>query len=321
MRKIKLLFALTAVILCGNKHSVYAQQDIQLSQYMFTTLSYNPAYAGVEGVTNFTGLHRSQWAGYNTNFDGAGGAPTTQLLLADAPILNISSGAGLSIINDRLGPWNNLRLDLNYAYHLSINNAKVSLGIKVGAFAQTIDFDRYRPIDPEDPLIQNGRATQIRPNMGLGAFLRTEKFYAGISYDHLMKSQFDFGVDELRNALEGNLFATAGYNYNISYNFTISPSFLFKSDFNSYSFDLTVLGTYEEKMWGGLGYRQSEAVIALLGYSFFKDNALKIGYSFDYVISGKQAKEWSSHEIMLKYTLPVATAGGKKIIRTPRFRH
>ncbi|HTF81118.1 MAG TPA: type IX secretion system membrane protein PorP/SprF, partial [Cytophagales bacterium] len=55
---------------------LWAQQDAHFSQYMFSTLNYNPAYAGVAN-TEFTLIHRSQWLGYSpTKYSGT--APTSQ---------------------------------------------------------------------------------------------------------------------------------------------------------------------------------------------------------------------------------------------------
>ena len=50
-------------------------------------------------------------------------------------------------------------------------------------------------------------------------------------------------------------------------------------------------------------------------------NALEIGYGFDYIVHDQEAKQPTSHEIRIGYTLPVSPFGGKKVIRTPRFRH
>ncbi|WP_455423520.1 type IX secretion system membrane protein PorP/SprF, partial [Aquimarina mytili] len=46
---------------------IHAQQDAQYTQYMYNTISVNPAYAGSRGVMSIMGLHRSQWVG----LDGA----------------------------------------------------------------------------------------------------------------------------------------------------------------------------------------------------------------------------------------------------------
>lgn len=303
--------------------SARAQQDAQFTQYMFNTLFYNPGYAGVEGVTNFTLIHRTQWAGFTTSFDGAGGNPQSQVLSMSTPLYRFNSGVGVHIVNDNLGPQNNLEAQVSLAYHFKIQEAKLSVGIKTGIFSQTLDFGQYRPIRPDDPLLINkaGKESQIRPDLGFGVFYQAEKYFFGASVNHLLKSQFDFGIDEQRNALENHMVFTGGYHYEVGYNLVITPSFLVKTDLNVTSFDLGALATYNERMWGGLSFRQSEAAIVMLGYSMLKDNALKAGYAFDYVIQDQDAKKPTSHEIMLSYTLPVGIYGGRKIIRTPRFRH
>lgn len=300
--------------------AVYAQQDAQFSQYMFNKLFYNPAYAGVEGVTKITAIHRSQWTGFSPSFGDEGGAPNTQVLSLNTPILRLRSGAGFHIVRDQLGPYSNIEMLASYAYHIGIEDAKLSFGVRAGFISQTLNFEKLRFVEP-DPLDRGGQESQVRPDMAVGIFYQAEKFYAGVSANHILKSEFDFAVDSLRNSLENNMTFTAGYDYELNYNLTITPSVLVKTDLNSYSFDASVIGTYNEKLWGGLSFRQGDAVIALLGYKLFKDNSLSMGYSFDYVIEGQDAKAATSHEFMLSYTLPVASAGGKKIIRTPRFRH
>ena len=86
---------------------MFAQQDPQFTQYMFNTLYYNPGFAGVDGVTKLTAIHRSQWTGYRPTV-GGGGAPITQLVSMTAPLFKINSGFGAYILNDKLGPQNNL---------------------------------------------------------------------------------------------------------------------------------------------------------------------------------------------------------------------
>lgn len=303
-----------------NTQAVFGQQDPQFSQFMFNQLFYNPGYTGVEGITKFTAIHRSQWAGYNPTV-GQGGAPTTQVFSLSAPVFKINSGVGFFAANDMLGPLNNLQAQVSYAYHLPIKETKLSFGIRGGVFSQTINFTEYRLIHPDDPAVADGKESQIRPDLALGFHLQHEKFYVGMSFNHLIKGEFNFGNDKYRNALENHAYITAGYDYEFNYNLTITPTFLVKTDFNEYSFDLGVIGTFKNKMWGGLSFRQAESASVILGYSLFKDNSLKLGYGFDYVISAQAAKQATSHEILLSYQLPVSADVGKKVVRTPRFRH
>ncbi|MCC5928365.1 MAG: type IX secretion system membrane protein PorP/SprF [Cyclobacteriaceae bacterium] len=298
----------------------HAQQDTQISQYMFNNLFLNPAYAGVEGIAKAQLMHRSQWLGYTGTFD-QGGAPVSQILTLDAPILRFRSGAGLMIVSDNLGPQNNLEIQANVAYHLEVGKGKMSFGLRGGIFSQSIDFNLYRPIDPNDPLIADGKESQIRPDMGIGVFYKTEKYYAGVSMSHIIKSEFDFNTDYARNPLQNHLYVTGGYNVEMNLDWVLTPSLLVKTDFNTYSFDASVVGTYKERFWTGLSVRQSEAVIVLLGYSLLKDNSMRLGYSMDYVFEAQDAKRATSHEFLISYALPVVTGGGRKVVRTPRFRH
>jgi type IX secretion system PorP/SprF family membrane protein len=314
-------YIIFCLLLSGTIHTVVAQQDPQFTQYMFNNLYITPAAAGIDGITRFTALHRSQWMGYQSSF-GDGGAPTSQILTFSTPIYKLKSGFGAYVMHDQLGPQNNLEVQAMYAYHLGIrDNAKLSFGLKLGLFSQGINGTYYRYIQNGDNLIIDGKESQVRPDVGVGAMLRSEKFYVGIGVNHLTEAQFDFGLDETRGALQKHINFTAGYFYDVNFDLQVHPSILVKSDFNEFSFDVGVIATLRNTMWGGLSFRQSEAATVLLGYSFLKDKSLKFGYSIDVVIKDREAKENFSHELMLIYELPITVGTGKKVVRTPRYRH
>jgi type IX secretion system PorP/SprF family membrane protein len=298
----------------------WSQQDPQFTHYMFNTLYYNPGYAGVDGLTKFTAIHRSQWLGYQPSF-GGGGAPTTQILSMTAPIYKLNSGFGAYIVNDKLGPQNNLEAQASYAYHLGIKDSKISFGIRAGIYSQTVNFGQYRATDPNDPLLKSsGKESQIRPDLAAGVFFRKEKYYIGASFSHLIKSTFDFGLSQ-RNALKSHAYLTGGYFYDLNFDLKLQFMSLIKSDFTKTTVDVGGIAYFKDTMWGGLSFRQSEAAILMLGYSLLKDKSLKLGYALDYVVKDQKAKQPTSHEFMLSYELPVNPGSGKKVVRTPRYRH
>jgi type IX secretion system PorP/SprF family membrane protein len=315
---LKRTFYILLVVMCGI--SAQAQQDPQFTQYMFNNLYITPAYAGVDGVTQLTVVHRSQWLGYQSSF-GDGGAPTTSMVSFTAPIYKFKSGFGGYITSDRLGPQTNHEGQLMYAYHLGIKESKLSFAIKAGFYSVSINGKHYRYIQDGDNLISEGKESQIRPDLGFGMFYRSEKYYAGFGMNHLLKSEFDFGVNEARNALENHMNFTAGYFYEVNFDLKLNPTILVKTDFKEYSFDLGIIATLKDKMWAGLSFRQSEAANVLLGYSFLKDKSLRLGYAIDVVVKDQEAKENFSHELFASYQLPVTVNSGKKVVRTPRYRH
>ena len=299
---------------------VWAQQDALVTQYMFNNIYLTPAFAGVEGVTKLTALHRTQWQGYQSSF-GDGGAPTTQIVSFTTPINKLRSGFGTYIMNDKLGPQNNLEVQGMYAYHIGIKDAKLSLGVKAGIYSQTINGKYYRYIQQGDPLIVEGKESQIRPDLGFGAFYRAEKYYVGVGINHVLKTQFNFGIDSSRNALQNHLNVTAGYFYELNFDLKVQFSTAIRSDFNKTQFDFGAIAFYKDKLWGGLAFRQSEAASLLMGYAFMKDRSLRLGSGIDFIVKDKAAKEFFSWEVMLSYELPVNPGSGKKVVRTPRYRH
>ncbi len=299
----------------------FAQQDPEFTQFMFNKMYYNPAFAGVEGVTQFNLLLRSKWTGYSSTFDGAGGAPNTQVFSVNSPIYKLRSGFGAYLMNDNLGNLNNIAMQGAYAYHIAVKEAKLSFGVSAGFFSQSIDFSKYRPSDPSDPLLGVGKDTQVRFDMGLGVYYQAKKYYVSVSVNHLFSPSFNFGIDNLRNALQPTLIVMGGYHYELSYNLVITPSILVQSDFKKVLLDFGAIARLNDKFWGGLTYKYQESVSIILGMSLLKSKALEVGYGFDYVVHNQEAKQPTSHEIRLGYILPVSTFGGKKVVRTPRFRH
>ncbi|HTH58421.1 MAG TPA: type IX secretion system membrane protein PorP/SprF [Cyclobacteriaceae bacterium] len=311
---------LVCLTIIGTAARLSAQQDPQFTQYMFNTLYYNPGFSGVDGVTKISAFHRSQWLGYSPTY-GGGGAPTTQMITFSTPIFKLNSGFGALVSHDNLGPFNNLEGQVSYAYHLAVKNSKVSFGLRGGFYSQTVDFNMYRAIDPDDKLLgdRTGSLTQVRPDMAAGVFWRKEKFYVGLGFDHLLNSTFDFGLSQ-RNALQTHTYITGGYTYQVNFDLKFQFTTLVQSDLVKTSFNLTSIAYLKDMMWGGLSFRQGESMSVLLGYTFLKDKSMRLGYSLDYIVKDQAAKQPTSHELMLIYELPVVSGAGKKIVRTPRYR-
>lgn len=308
------------LVICLISLEGFAQQDPQFSQYMFNTFYYNPAFAGTDGVTKITGIYRSQWLGYSPTFYD-GGAPVTQILSANTYVPKLKGGVGGYLVNDNLGPVNNFELQFSYAYHFNIKDAKLSIGGRAGMYSQTVDFDLYRATDQNDPLLagKSGKESQTRPDFAIGALYKKEKFYVGAGLNHLTEPRFDFGMTQ-NNQLKRHIYVTGSYFYDLDFDIRLQFVTLIKSDFTKTSFDVGIMAYLKDAMWGGLSFRQSEAAILILGYSLLKDKSLKVGYSLDYIIKDQQAKQPTSHELMVSYSLPV-NFSGKKVIRTPRFRY
>jgi type IX secretion system PorP/SprF family membrane protein len=308
----------------------FGQQEPQFSQYMFNSMYLNPAFAGIEGQATAQVVSRWQWLNYSASFDD-GGAPNSQVIAFNTPLYKANSGVGLHIVNDRLGAQRNLQIHGNYSYHLPVGPGKLGIGVRAGIYSQRIEFGILRGVDANDPALSLGTESGLKPELGVGLWYRTKKYYVGVSSFNLLGSSFDFGnsiPDSLRrptSTLSQHLVLTAGYFIEATPDLTIMPSAIFKTvqgpTSTRSSFEASAIAIYKEKYFGGLSFRQGDAVIALVGLSLLKDNSLRLTYSFDYVAFNAQGKAPTSHEILLHYNLPITAPGSKPIIRTPRFRH
>ncbi len=160
---------------------VYGQQDAQFTQYMYNTISINPAYAGSRGVMSIFALHRTQWVGLD-------GAPTTNAASINTPISNSNLGLGLSFVNDKIGPTNEntISVDLSYTIPTS-ENFKLSFGMKATANLFNLNVNKLNPVDQGDPQFQNLRNV-FTPNIGAGIYYHSDKAYLGLSVPNFIQT-------------------------------------------------------------------------------------------------------------------------------------
>lgn len=299
--------------------SVYGQQDAQFTQYMYNGGYFNPAFAGKESGYRFSALHRSQWLNYSGT---SGPAPITQFVSASASIDKLKLGVGLNIVNDNIGPTTNQEINLSVGYHKKLRRGVLSLGLMGGVFATTLRYEEFDFVNEDPNFPTTGRETQMNLNIGAGAIYDRTKYYIGISSRHINEPGFDFGEGSFENQLKNHSYLLVGYRIKTFAQWNFEPSVLLKTvSFDNFSYDVSVIATYNQKVSGGLAFRGEESVSLLMGYSILKDKSLRIGYAFDLVVGGIEAKAPTSHEFMLSYVLPDVTKQFQRTIqRTPRFR-
>lgn len=313
--------SLIIIVIIAGSTSAMAQQDAQFTQYMYNGMYYNPAFAGKEGGFRFSALHRTQWANYSTS-TGQSGAPVSQLLTAQGRLDSKNIGYGLTIVNDNIGASSNLEINLQGSYHKTINRSNLSFGVSIGMFSSSLDFGELIVVNPEPNLPSSGKENQMNLNFSAGLLLDRGDYYIGLSSRHLNEPNFDFGNESYANQLKNHSYLLMGYRFRPIGQLAIEPSFLIKSvSFNNFSYDVSVIATHQNKISGGIAFRGEESVSFILGYSLLRDNSLKLGYSFDFIVAGLEAKSPTSHELLLRYTLSDVSRQIERVIqRTPRFR-
>jgi type IX secretion system PorP/SprF family membrane protein len=290
-----------------------AQQQAMFTHYAFNTLAVNPGYAGSREALTVTGLHRSQWVGFD-------GAPITQTLTLHSPIANEKLGLGLSFLNDKIGPMNNTSLYADLAYSIPVSTrSKLALGLKTGVDLMQADLAEVNTIQGNDNSFAESIRNQWLPNFGLGAYYHNPTWYLGLSVPRILQNDISTvtGSQGTSSAKEvRHFFLIAGTVFSLSPNVKLKPTTYFKvTEAAPVEADLTAMFIFKDKLELGVMGRTGDAVGALLGYNI--SPALRVGYSFDWSFVNNTAKyNFGSHELMFRYDF---VFNENKKIRSPRY--
>ena len=324
------LFCACLFLLAGK---AAAQQQPQFSQYGFNGMNLNPAYAGIKGYGEITAIGRSQYFGYNATFDD-GGSPTTASLTASLPIPVLAGGLGIGVYRDRVAQLYTTNVQLSYSRHLQLGEGKLGLGVQ-GIF-NNIYQGRFRANDENDIYVPR-EGSDGKLDMGAGLWYEAPKFYVGLSANNLLRSTYKFNSQvtasgtSARYLIENHAYLTGGYNIDLTSSVVLTPTAIVKMvlpgkfgddgkfSVRNSSYELGARATFDDRFWGGLGYRSEDALTVLGGLSFAKDNAFRLGLAYDVIAFGQDAKASSSFEIMLAYRLPKPGLTVRPAVRTPRY--
>lgn len=303
---------------------VKAQQNIQLTQYIFNSLSVNPAYAGYKEEWYGQLGMRSQWVGLE-------GAPQTFSLSVDGITNPIDKrhGVGLQITADKLGPQSATSAYANYAFRLRFDEAdlkRLSFGIGAGITQYSLDGTRLDPVNAGDPSIPPNKISNFIPDIRFGVYYSSPSWYAGVSVMDLLSGDQSNNVFRWDNTTTDNIrrrrhtYFMAGGLFDLDGGVKLRPSLLWKEDFRGpSSLDLNAMFILGERFWVGAGWRTGVTVWQkdyekYTGNSLSKQNSfsgilqvyatekLRIGYSYDYIVSKLSSVQNGSHEITLGLT-------------------
>ncbi len=303
---------------------VGAQQSIQFTQYIFNSMSVNPAYAGYkEEWFAQVGL-RSQWTGWD-------GAPKTGTVSLDGVLDPVAKrhGVGLNVTADKLGAQSATSIYANYAFRLQLDaedTQRLSLGIAGGVSQYSLDGNRLDPNDYGDQIIPNGKISDWAPDIRLGVYYYNPKWYAGVSVQDLFNGTNSGSDYRFNQNTTENLYRTisgyfiAGALFELDRGVHLRPSMLIKEDFKGpTSLDVNAMFVFNGKFWVGAGYRTRAKIFnreyqdrtvdklsssnAITGIAqFYATERLRIGYSYDAMINKMSGLQNGSHEITLGFT-------------------
>ena len=272
-----------------------AQQDPQFTQYMYNTLSVNPAYAGQRKVLNITGIYRTQWVGLD-------GAPKTQTLGIHTPLRNERIGLGLSVVNDELGPSSETYIDAAFSYSIPLGDyeTELSFGVKAGMHLLDINWSKGRFQNPDG--LFNENVNLFSPTVGAGLYLHSHSWYLGLSVPNIITTEHYDDFQESVGIERLHYFITGGYVFDLSNTTKFKPAFLVKAVSGAPLIaDVSANFLFNEKLTLGLAWRWDDAISGLVGFQI--NESILIGYAYDSTTSGLSNYNKGTHEIMLRFEI------------------
>lgn len=303
MKQISLL--ILAIVI---SFSVFGQQDLMVSQYTFNHTFLNPAATGINGYYNAGLMYRNQWVQFE-------GAPVSQFLSVDGPVISDKMGLGLLLQNENIGVNRQTDMFANYSYIMDMDKIKLSMGLRAGMTMFGANYSDHKAWDVDDEILQENTMSYL-PNFGFGVYLKHENYYASFSIPHLLNyaPQTTLALDfQNSNQLVRHYYLMGGYRFRVGDDFVIEPSILVKHLSSTPSqLDGNLLFEYKKMVSIGVGYRTGDSFIILSKIQI--SNRFQFGYSFDVTMTDIKDYSKGSHEIMVNYSF-----GNKEKINTPSF--
>jgi type IX secretion system PorP/SprF family membrane protein len=331
----------------------YAQQDPYYTHFKDVMQAYNPAAAGHKyGEICISGLTHHQWRDYDEDTRergtvGVAGTGTENV----SPVtynLNVNTvfrlkpdkyiGAGITVIDDKVGFTKStaFRANINYRQQFQGGFSEISGGLGIGGKQWGWVNPDYLAKDPGDPNIPaiGTDANETKFDLSLGLMYKRQSiitpklkdFYAGFSITNINQASYQIQVTTQANT-QANLgldyvphyYTQVGVDYHLDNGMVLEPAILGKYGLLDGAYkpqvDLNVTALFASTFRGGIGYRQfgnADALSVLLGY---QTGNIKIGYSYDITLSNVQRVSNGTHEIFVRYCIPINVTGPSDFIR------
>lgn len=305
--------------------TAFAQQRPQYTQYVFNNFLLNPAVAGIENYTDAKLGYRSQWTGLQgapvtsyfsinaplgedflqgdaTAFPASGGEnPSSRLFTQYYRAAEPHHGIGFAIVSDKAGPITQTNIDASYAYHLGLTDQlNLAVGVQAGVNHINLNTDMITLETQNDPALNNINNNQWKPDLGVGLWAYSSRFYFGVSVQQILPQNLYITTGNTANQSKTvpHYFATGGYKIFLSDDVTLLPSALLKFiDPAPVTFDINMKLSFRDRFWFGGSFRKGDSYSVLAGFNL--SSVINVGYSYDVTTSALRTVSNGSHEVVL----------------------
>lgn len=272
---------------------IIAQQDAYLSNYQYQMSLINPAYVGSEGQHSFVLTSRNQWAQIEDS------PKTVAFTYSTERGKNV--GLGLSVVSDQIFVEKQTQVNIDFSYKLTFSSTSlIYLGIKAGGNSYGSDpvaLNSYTAADPAKKAL-----SRFNPNIGIGAYFKSETFWISASIPRLFESKRDDDVLVMARD-RTHLYLGAGASFPFNEKLDLIPTFIYRKGKGIEAIsDIGLKAAYMKKFEGGFAYRTNS--IWSMQASFHLNNMLSVGYAYDtYLENQLSGLNLKAHELVVRFKL------------------
>lgn len=270
---------------------VHAQQDPLYNLYSFNQFMINPAYAGIYNNFNANLITRKQWAGIE-------GSPLTNMLSLHSSVSD-DFGAGLLLVNDRLGINNNMEGQLAFSYKLFSGEKTLAFGVQGGFINYKYDYTKLNLAFVDDEGLDMNNENFTKANFGAGVWYMTDDYYVGFSVPRILDAKVDDGVTT-STRYEPHYYLSGGFVIRSSSvaGYLIKPSFLIRyTSNNQFSADISASVLLANVVWAGLTLRNLNGLA--INTQIQASRHFRFGYSFEFPTNQLAQNNFGTHELSL----------------------
>ena len=270
----------------------YGQQESYYTLYRYNMNVINPAYAGALGKNVFAFTSRRQWSSMQD-------APSTLAFSYSSEREN-KVGLGLSVASDKVFIEQQTFAYVDFSYKLDMESTQLYLGLKAGGNFYNADPRGLTTYSPSDPAQQ--QLSRFNPNVGAGALLKGEFFWASFSIPRLfnIKRENDNLAVKAKDRVHSYL--GGGADLAVGGGFIVKPSVMLRKVKGlPITTDFTGMLSWQNQFDVGISYRSSSAFSLLTVVSV---GGFDIGYAYETpTVSSLSQLNLKTHEIILRINL------------------
>lgn len=231
----RICIGLTVLSMFASKNA-FAQREVLYEQYVQNPMAINPGFTGVRENFNMTAIFRRKWFTIQNS-------PSSQTFAADGTLSDGKIGIGFQALNDQTSYFTTTGISASVAYHITVNDLwKLGVGAQGGINVLPVSDLSYNSTN------------RALGTFGLGAWLRSEKLYIGVSKPEILSQSF--GNQAINNFYRRPLYIMAGGSHELSDDVMLLPHVLIVQEKDhKIRVDIGSRFWFNEKVGIGASYR------------------------------------------------------------------